>query len=40
MVSKALRKWIAKTGPQIQYIAPGSPWENGYCDSFNGKLKD
>ena len=40
MVSKALRKWVAKTGPQIQYIAPGSPWENGYCESFNGKLRD
>ena len=40
MISKALRKWVAKTGPQIQYIAPGSPWENGYCESFNGKLQD
>ena len=40
MISKALRKWVAKTGPQIQYIAPGSPWENGYCESFNGKLRD
>ena len=40
MISKALRKWVAKTGSQIQYIAPGSPWENGYCESFNGKLRD
>ena len=40
MIAKALRKWVAKTGSQIQYIAPGSPWENGYCESFNGKLKD
>ena len=40
MISKALRKWVAKSGPQIQYIAPGSPWENGSCESFNGKLKD
>ncbi|MBA9071311.1 transposase InsO family protein [Methylobacterium sp. RAS18] len=40
MISKALRKWVAKTGPQIQYIAPDSPWENGYCGSFNGKLRD
>ncbi|WP_279596419.1 phage tail tip lysozyme [Methylobacterium sp. J-001] len=40
MIAKALRKWVAKTGPQIQYIAPGSPWENGYCESFNGKLRD
>lgn len=29
MISKALRKWVAKVGSQIQYIAPGSPWENG-----------
>jgi transposase InsO family protein len=40
MISKALRKWVAKAGSQIQYIAPGSPWENGYCESFNGKLRD
>ncbi len=40
MISKALRKWVAKAGSQIQYIAPGSPWENGYCESFNGKLQD
>jgi putative transposase len=40
MIAKALRKWVAKTGPQIQYITPGSPWKNGYCESFNGKLKD
>ncbi|CAO4167682.1 hypothetical protein CLBKND_01030 [Methylorubrum aminovorans] len=40
MISKALRKWIAKAGCQIQYIARGSPWENGYGKSFNGRLKD
>jgi transposase InsO family protein len=40
MISKALRKWVTKAGSQIQYIAPGSPWENGYCKSFNGKLRD
>jgi len=40
MISKALRKWAAKAGPQVQSIAPGSPWENGYCESFNGKLRD
>ena len=39
-ISKALRKWVAKAGSQIQSIAPGSPWENGYCESFNGKLRD
>jgi len=40
MISKARRKWAAKTGPQIQYIAPRSRWENGYCEIFNGKLRD
>ncbi len=40
MIAKALRRWVSKAGSQIQYIAPGSPWENGYCESFNGKLKD
>ncbi len=40
MTAKALRKWVAKIGPTMQYIAPGSPWENGYCESFNGKLRD
>ena len=31
-----------KRGPGIVklYIEPGSPWENGYCESFNGKLRD
>jgi len=27
-------------GAKTLYIAPGSPWENGYCESFNGKLRD
>ena len=40
MIAKALRKWVAKTGPKIETIAPGSPWENGTCESFNGKLQD
>ena len=40
MISKALRKWVAKAGSQIQYIAPGSPWENGYVESFNARLRD
>ena len=40
MIAKALRKWVAKVGPQMQYIAPGLPWENGYCESFNGRLRD
>ena len=40
MIAKALRRWVAKGGPQMQHVAPGSPWENGCCESFNGKLRD
>ena len=29
-----------KTGAKTLYIEPGSPWENGYCESFNSKLRD
>ena len=32
--------WIAAVGSQTAYIEPGSPWENGYCESFNCKLRD
>ncbi|MGO9388615.1 IS3 family transposase [Rhodoblastus sp.] len=39
-IAKAVRKWIAAVGAQTAYIAPGSPWENGYCESFNSKLRD
>ncbi len=39
-VAKELRKWLAKLGTGTLYIEPGSPWENGYCESFNGKLRD
>ncbi len=35
-----LRHWIAAVGARTAYIEPGSPWENGYCESFNGKLRD
>jgi transposase InsO family protein len=34
-VSKELRQWLARTGAAMLYIEPGSPWENGYCESFN-----
>lgn len=40
MISQALPMWVTKAGSQIHYIAPGSRWENGYCESFNGKLHD
>jgi transposase InsO family protein len=39
-VAKELRKWLAQTGAKTLYSEPGSPWENGYCESFNGKLRD
>ena len=39
-VAKELRDWLAKVGTGTLYIEPGSPWENGYCESFNGKLRD
>jgi transposase InsO family protein len=40
MVAQQLRQWVARLGTKAIYIAPGSPWENGYCASFNGKLHD
>ena len=39
-VAKALRDWIAAVGAKMAYIAPGSPWENGYVESFNARLRD
>jgi putative transposase len=36
----AVRDWIAAVGSKTAYIEPGSPWENGYCESFNSKLRD
>lgn len=36
----AIRKWLRKVGVGTLYIEPGSPWENGYGESFNGKLRD
>ena len=36
----AVRKWLAKLDVKTLYIEPGSPWENGYNESFNGKLGD
>lgn len=39
-LAEELRKWLAKVGTGTLYIERGSPWENGYCESFNGKLRD
>lgn len=38
--AKSLREWIGSLGVRTAYIEPGSPWENGYNESFNGKLRD
>lgn len=39
-VAIALREWLAKLRVKTLYIEPGYPWENGYNESFNGKLRD
>jgi putative transposase len=38
--SKVIRDWITSLGVKTLFIEPGSPWENGYIESFNGKLRD
>lgn len=38
--SKALKKWLDEKGVQPVYVDPGSPWQNGYVESLNGKLRD
>jgi transposase InsO family protein len=39
-IAKAVRDWIAAVGTKTAFIEKASPWENGYCESFNGKLRD
>ena len=36
----AVRNWLSRVGVRTLYIEPGSPWENGYIESFNAKLRD
>jgi transposase InsO family protein len=38
--AKAVRQWLSRIGVKTLFIEPGSPWENGYIESFNGKLRD
>lgn len=38
--ANAVRDWLSRTGVKTLYIEPGSPWESGYNESFNGKLRD
>jgi len=39
-VANAVQQWIAAVGAKTAYIEPGSPWENGYVESFNARLRD
>lgn len=39
-VAEAVQDWITAVGAKAAYIAPGSPWENGYIESFNARLRD
>ena len=39
-VSIAVKKWLRASCVKTRFVAPGSPWENGYIESFNGKLRD
>ena len=39
-IAEAVQKWIGAVGSKTAYIAPGSPWENGYVESFNARLRD
>ena len=38
--ARVIRSWLNKLGVKTLFIEPGSPWENGYIESFNGKLRD
>ena len=38
-VAKAVQEWIGAVGTKTAYIAPGSPWENGYVESFHSRLR-
>ena len=38
--ARAIQRWLKSQGVQTRYIEPGSPWQNGYAESFNGKFRD
>src|SRR5262249_62157806 len=40
MIAKAMRAMLAELGVETLYIEPGAPWENGYAEAFNSKLRD
>jgi len=39
-IAKAIRTWLARVDIKTLYIEPGAPWENGFAESFNGRLRD
>ena len=39
-IAEAVQGWIVALGARTAYITPGSPWENGYVESFNARLRD
>ena len=39
-MAKSIRRWLQRADMKTLFIAKGSPWENGYVESFNGKLRD
>ena len=39
-IAQKVRDWITAVGAKTAYIEPGSPWENGYCESFNARFRD
>ena len=38
--ARRVRQWLSSLGVSTSYIEPGSPWENGYCESFNARMRD
>lgn len=40
VIAEKVRTWIAAVGAKTAFIEPDSPWENGYCESFNARFRD
>ena len=40
LIAKDVRSWLSGIGVKTAYLEPSSPWENGFCESFNGALRD
>jgi transposase InsO family protein len=39
-IAGAIQRWLAQVEVETKYIAPGSPWQNGYAESFHSRLRD